>query len=58
MTGCAEIIWEGTELDSFEGAHRLVRFNLDEMVRSRSALLLQVSFGEYSPFLTKTGAWN
>jgi len=58
MTGCAEIIWEGTELESFEGAHRLVRFNLDEMVRSRSALPLQVSFGEYSPFFTKTGAWN
>ena len=58
MTGHAEIIWEGPELESFEGAHRLVRFNLDEMVRSCSALPLQVSFGEYSPFLTKTGAWS
>ncbi|MBL4864326.1 MAG: pyridoxamine 5'-phosphate oxidase family protein [Rhodobiaceae bacterium] len=58
LTGDAEIIWEGPELASFEGAHRLVRFNLDEMVRSRRALPLQVSFGEYSPYLAKTGAWN
>ncbi|PCJ72088.1 MAG: flavin-nucleotide-binding protein [Rhodobiaceae bacterium] len=58
LTGHAEIIWEGTELSSFEGAQRLVRFNLDEMVRSRRALPLQISFGEYSPFLAKTGTWN
>lgn len=57
LTGHAEIIWEGAELDNFEGAQRLVRFSLDEMIRSRNSLPLQVAFNEYSPFLAKTGAW-
>lgn len=57
MTGTAKVIWEGDDLSAFEGAERLVRFELDECIRSLGSLPFNVTFGEYSPFLNKTGDW-
>ncbi len=57
MTGTAKVIWEGDDLSAFDGAERLVRFELDECIRSYGSLPFNVTFGEYSPFLNKTGDW-
>lgn len=29
LTGTAEVIWEGVEIELYEGAERLLRFHLD-----------------------------
>ena len=57
LTGEAEVLWDDERLESFEGAERLVRFKLDMLVRSKNALPFQVTFNEFSPFLSKTGDW-
>ncbi len=58
LTGTTEIIWEGTEVQVFQGAQRLLRFHLKEGRRVQTALPLRWSFGEYSPLLARTGDWN
>ncbi|WP_168790675.1 pyridoxamine 5'-phosphate oxidase family protein [Paraburkholderia aromaticivorans] len=45
----AEIVWDGAELAAFEGAQRLVRFHVQEVRRSRSALPFRWSDVEYAP---------
>jgi ferredoxin-NADP reductase/predicted pyridoxine 5'-phosphate oxidase superfamily flavin-nucleotide-binding protein len=45
----AEIVWDGAELAAFEGAQRLVRFYVQEVRRSRSALPFRWSDVEYAP---------
>lgn len=45
----AEVVWDGAELAAFEGAQRLVRFHLQEVRRSRSALPFRWSDVEYAP---------
>jgi ferredoxin-NADP reductase/predicted pyridoxine 5'-phosphate oxidase superfamily flavin-nucleotide-binding protein/ferredoxin len=54
----AEIIWEGAELASFEGAERLMRFHVREVRRSRRALPFRWSEVQYAPQLVKTGSWQ
>lgn len=54
----AEVIWEGTELESFEGAERLMRFHVREVRRSRGAFPFRWSAVQYAPQLAKTGSWN
>jgi ferredoxin-NADP reductase/predicted pyridoxine 5'-phosphate oxidase superfamily flavin-nucleotide-binding protein len=58
MTGAAEIVWEGEELDAFIGAERLVRFTLDEGRRIEGALPYRWRFRDYSPVLEQTGTWE
>ena len=58
LTGRAEIIWDGPEVESFDGALRLVRFTLDELVRLTDSLPIRWEFGGYSPILEKTGSWG
>ncbi|WNC91870.1 pyridoxamine 5'-phosphate oxidase family protein [Paraburkholderia sp. FT54] len=45
----AEIVWDGAELAAFEGAQRLVRFHVQEVRRSRSALPFRWSEVEFAP---------
>jgi hypothetical protein len=58
LTGTTEIVWDGEEVRGFAGAQRLLRFRLTEGRRVSGALPLRWSFGEYSPLLARTGAWQ
>jgi uncharacterized protein len=53
-----EIVWEGTELKSFTGAERLMRFHVREVRRSRHALPFRWSAAEYAPQLANLGSWD
>src|SRR5581483_5661266 len=52
----AEIIWNDQALESFPGAERLVRFEVDEIRRSPAALPFVWSEVEYAPQLKSAGA--
>ena len=54
----AQIIWDGAEVAAFEGAQRLLRFTVREMLRSEAALPLRWGAAAQSPFLDATGAWR
>jgi hypothetical protein len=58
LTGTAEVIWDGPELASFEGAQRLLRFRVSEGLRIEKATPLRWSEPEYSPHLAGTGTWG
>jgi len=57
MTGEAEIIWGGPEVQAFTGAERLIRFRADKVIRVENSLPLRFDFGEFSPMLDHTGSW-
>jgi uncharacterized protein len=57
LTGTAEVIWEGTEILAYEGAERLLRFQLDRGYWVQGSLPLRWSTPEFSPFLDRMGAW-
>jgi len=57
VTGRAEVIWEGIDLNEYEGAERLVRFRLDEAIYIADAYPLKWSDAEASPFLGATDSW-
>jgi predicted pyridoxine 5'-phosphate oxidase superfamily flavin-nucleotide-binding protein len=54
----AEIVWEGAELQAFEGAQRLLRFKVLAMRRVEASLPLRWGPAELSPVLAGTGAWG
>jgi hypothetical protein len=54
----AQIIWDGPEVAAFEGAQRLLRFTVREMLRAEAALPLRWGAAAQSPFLDATGAWG
>jgi len=53
----AEIVWEGAEVEAFEGAQRLVRFHTRGVRRLTGALTIANSTPEYAPELARTGTW-
>lgn len=57
LTGTAEIVWEGTEMLAYEGAERLLRFQLERGYRVQGSLPLRWSMPEFSPFLDRMGSW-
>jgi len=57
LTGTARVIWEGAELDSFEGAHRLLSFDVESGVLLERALPLRFEGLAFSPDLADTGTW-
>ncbi len=57
LTGTTSIIWNGQDVETFEGAERLVQFKLEEMIRIEGAFPLQWSFKGYSRSLERTGSW-
>lgn len=58
LAGTTEIVLEGTEISRFQGAERLWRFKVEQMVRRRGVLALRFRFGEYSPNSLMTGSWT
>lgn len=58
LTGKADVIWEGDDLQSFVGAERLIQIRLEAGFLLKSALPFQADFQEFSPFLQKTGSWH
>ena len=57
VTGTTEIVFDGDEVASFEGAERLWRLRVEGMVRRRGGLRLRWTVGAYSPDAVATGAW-
>jgi predicted pyridoxine 5'-phosphate oxidase superfamily flavin-nucleotide-binding protein len=57
VTGQARVIWDGPEVDAFEGAERLLQFRV-----GRGLLWAEVARGwshpEFSPHLRRTGSWS
>ncbi len=58
LTGRAAAIWDGPELAAFEGAQRLVRFELDEGILLERAVALRWSAPELARQLDATGSWD
>ncbi|MGB3613987.1 MAG: pyridoxamine 5'-phosphate oxidase family protein [Elainellaceae cyanobacterium] len=58
LTGQASIVWDGPEVEAFQGAERLIRVQVDSWRRVAFSLPLRFQFGEYSPFLDRTGSWD
>jgi predicted pyridoxine 5'-phosphate oxidase superfamily flavin-nucleotide-binding protein len=55
----ANVIWDGEEVRSFEGAQRLMRFEIDETVRFNQALPFRSDADPfYAPELARTGTWT
>jgi uncharacterized protein len=57
LTGSAEIVWDGDELESFEGAQRLVRVTVEQGLLHRRALPLAWTEPDFARQLDSTGAW-
>ena len=57
LTGTAEIIWSGSEIETYKGAEQLIRFHLDRGYLVKASLNLRWSDPEFSPFLERTGSW-
>jgi uncharacterized protein len=57
LTGTAEVIWEGAEISTYEGAERLFVFRLNQGYWVEGSLPLRWSAPEFSPFLDPTGSW-
>jgi uncharacterized protein len=58
LTGRAEVVWEGPELQAFEGAERAWRFHIEAGWRLAAALPLRWRFRDWSPNSLITGNWE
>ncbi|HYD97013.1 MAG TPA: pyridoxamine 5'-phosphate oxidase family protein [Noviherbaspirillum sp.] len=58
LSGHAEVVWRGAEVDAFPGAKRLLRFRTLRHVLRPHALPLRWTLVEPSPHLDATGAWR
>lgn len=58
LTGKAQVLFEGVEVNAFQGAERSWTFEVEQVVRRRNALALRWSFGAYSPNSLMTGSWQ
>jgi uncharacterized protein len=57
ITGRAQILWIGPEVEEFQGAERLIVVDIDEARWSEGALPLESGPPELSPFHQHTGTW-
>lgn len=57
LTGTAEVVWGGDELQAFDGAERAWRFRVEAGWRLRDALPLRWAFRDFSPHSSLTGTW-
>ncbi|MEO8444423.1 MAG: pyridoxamine 5'-phosphate oxidase family protein [Gammaproteobacteria bacterium] len=57
LSGTTELVLDGDEVRSFQGAQRLWRLRVQDRVRRPGALALRWSFGAFSPRLESTGTW-
>lgn len=58
LSGSAEIVWDGREVEAFAGAQRLLRVRVEAGWWMPAALPLRWSAPEYAPQLAATGAWT
>lgn len=58
LTGTAEVLFEGPEVDAFRGAERAWRFTAERGLRLYDALPLRWAFDRYSPNTLLTGDWT
>ncbi len=58
LTGRAEVVWDGEELKTFEGAERAWRFHIEAGWRLVDALPLRWRFRDWSPNSLITGSWE
>ncbi|MEM1367067.1 MAG: pyridoxamine 5'-phosphate oxidase family protein [Cyanobacteria bacterium P01_H01_bin.15] len=58
ITGRAEIVWDGEEVEAFVGAERFIRCEVHSWRRVAASLPLKFQFGEYSPILEYSGSWE
>jgi predicted pyridoxine 5'-phosphate oxidase superfamily flavin-nucleotide-binding protein len=57
LTGEAEVVWDGPEVEAFAGAQRLLRFHLTSGVLIENAVPLRWSVADPAPQLAATGTW-
>ncbi|MFN3231990.1 MAG: pyridoxamine 5'-phosphate oxidase family protein [Alphaproteobacteria bacterium] len=57
LSGDAEIVWSGPQLEAFDKAERLIRIRPAELIEVSGGLPLSFDFVDYSPALERTGAW-
>ncbi|MBC7683010.1 MAG: pyridoxamine 5'-phosphate oxidase family protein [Ferruginibacter sp.] len=53
----AEIVWDGPELARYAGAQRLLRLQVQQVLRRPAALALRWGASQLSPALDATGVW-
>lgn len=58
LSGDAEVVWDGPEVEAFAGAERLMRFRLRESLHIEAAVPLRWSDAEWAPQLAATGTWD
>ncbi|KOY01941.1 pyridoxamine 5'-phosphate oxidase family protein [Pseudomonas nunensis] len=58
LSGRAEVILEGPEIEAFQGAERLWTFEVERLVRRPAALALRWRFDGMSPNSLMTGNWE
>lgn len=58
LSGRAEVVWEGPQVEGFAGAKRLLRFAPERHVFRQGALPLRWTPCESSPHLAATGVWD
>lgn len=58
LTGTAQVVWDGAEINTYAGAERLLRFHLEKGYLLEGSLPLRWTEPEFSPFLDRMGAWQ
>lgn len=58
VSGRTEIILDGPEVVAFQGAERLWRLQVEQVIRRPAALVLRWHFQGYSPNSLMTGSWE
>jgi hypothetical protein len=58
LTGVANVIWEGAELESFSGAERLLKFRAEKGLIIDNAVPLRWSPPQPANQLAATGSWR
>ncbi len=58
LGGRTEIIWDGEDINHFQGAERYWKVHVASVVRRRKALRLRWRFQDYSPNSLMTGSWE
>jgi hypothetical protein len=58
LTGTAEVLWEGPEVQAFAGAQRILRVRVAEGRSLPGAMPLRSTRVEFASQLAKTGSWD
>jgi ferredoxin-NADP reductase len=58
LTGTAEVLWQGDDVQAFDGAERAWRFRVDAGWRLRDALPLRWALRDPAPHSLITGTWD